>query len=310
MNRTHHGAIALALTSLVVCLATVASASTGSLVRGSVTIPLSTIVFSGNRYVADADLGLGKPVPLMVHGNASMFLMVTHEIGEQVTGGPVPKLEDYGYSAKGKGKIRVPLLRFGERRLSDLPDVPVFDYVAGGESPAQGMIGVPFLTGERAAIDFSRDVMVLGVTRSLSPNKRILKRGYHVVAFRLEANGKATIQAFFPALGRTLSITPSTVSNALTLHRPLFAGAVPMTRDTTDSDHSPSGTHPQLYHADRVAFEIAGVKLSSPAALEDFAEYANTPEPELASYGFLGFDWMKEHAAIIDYANGFLYFKP
>jgi len=307
---TRRCAVALAVASLVACFGTSGSAAPDDGIHGAVTIPLTKIVFSGNRYVAEADLGLGKPVPLMIHGNAGMFLMVTHEIGEQVTGGPVPKLEDYGYSAKGKGRIRVPRLRFGERRLSDLRDVPVFDYLADGGGPAQGMIGVPFLTGERAAIDFSRDVMVLGVKRSSSPDRKILKSGYHFVAFKLDAKGKATIPVFFPALGRTLSITPSTVSNALTLHRPPFAGAVPMTRDTKDSDHSPSGTHPELFHADLVAFEIAGVKLGSPASFEDFAEYANTPESELSSFGLLGFDWMKEHAAIIDYANRFLYFRP
>ncbi len=279
-------------------------------IRGAETVALTTVVFSGNRYVAEADLGVGKPVPLMVHGNARMFLMVTHEIGEQLNGGPVAKVEDYGYSAKGKGMIRVPLLRLGSRRITDLPDVPVFDYVAEGGSPVQGMVGVPFLTAERAAIDFSRDVMILGVDASALPNKGLLDQGYRYVAMTVDANRKVIIKAFFPVLGRTLSITPSTVSSALTLHRPSFAGRLPMTRDTTESDHSPSGTHPELYHSDRVAFEIAGTEFSSPASLEDFAEYADIPEPELSSLGLLGFDWMKEHQAIIDYANYFLYFKP
>jgi len=30
----------------------------------------------------------------------------------------------------------------------------------------------------------------------------------------------------------------------------------------------------------------------------------------LESFGMLGYDWMKEHEAILDYANRFLYFKP
>ena len=302
--------ISLVLASLGACAPMAARDRAGSSIRGELTVALTTVAFSGNRYVADADLGVGRPVPLMIHGNARMFLMVTHEVGEQLTGGPVAKVDDYGYSAKGKGMIRVPQLRLGSRRISDLRDVPVFDYVADGRSPVQGMVGVPFLTAERAAIDFSRDLMVLGVKVSAPPNKRLLDQRYRYVAMTVDANGKMIIQAFFPLLGRTLSITPSTVSSALTLHRPPFAGRLPMTRDTTETDHSPSGTHPEVFRSDRVAFEIAGTEFTSPASLEDFAEYAGISEPELSSLGILGFDWMKEHEAIIDYGNHFLYFKP
>jgi hypothetical protein len=75
-------------------------------------------------------------------------------------------------------------------------------------------------------------------------------------------------------------------------------------------DLSPSGTSPEEYVADSVAFEVAGVRFESPASFEDLAEYANVPEGELESYGMLGFDWMAAHRAILDYANRILYFKP
>ena len=296
-------AFALILASLAGCASTTA-------LRGRERVPLRTILFSGHRYVAEADLGLGEPVPIMIHGNARMFLMVTHPIGERLTGGPVPKVEDYGYSAKGKGTIRVPLLRFGHRRTTDLPDVPVFDYVAEGASPAQGMVGVPFLIAERAAVDFSTDRLILGVERSGSPNRALLEEGYRSIAMTADRNGKMIVPAYFPSLGRTISITPSTVANALTLHRAPFAGRLPMTRDTTDTDHSPSGTSPEIYLAERVSFELGGVKFTTPASLEDFAEYAKVPEAEIGSLGFLGFDWMKEHEAVLDYANHRLYFRP
>jgi len=217
---------------------------------------------------------------------------------------------DYGYSAKGKGLIRVPLLRFGDRRITDLRNVPVFDYVPDGKSPAQGMVGVPFLLGERAAVDFSRDLLILGVERSAPPNPRLLKRGYRCVAMASDLNGRIVVPAYFPSLGRTIPITPSTVSTALTLHRPAFEGRLPMASDTAGTDHSPSGTSPDLFHADGVSFEIAGAKFTTPASLEDFAEYGNVPERDLGSLGLLGFDWMKEHQAILDYANRFFYFKP
>ena len=76
-------AISLMLASLGSCGRT-DTRDRGGDIQGEVTVPLTTVVFSGNRYVAEADLGLGEPVPLMVHGNARMFLMVTHEVGHRL----------------------------------------------------------------------------------------------------------------------------------------------------------------------------------------------------------------------------------
>jgi hypothetical protein len=50
--------------------------------------------------------------------------------------------------------------------------------------------------------------------------------------------------------------------------------------------------------------------MRSPASFEDLAEYADVPEPELESFGMLGYDWMKQHEAVLDYTNRVLYFKP
>src|SRR5437879_11167704 len=81
--------------------------------HGKQTLPLTTVDFAGHRYVVTADLGLGAPIPLMVHGNARMFLQLIHKIGEKVNGGPVRRLEAYGYSSKGRGAIDVPMMRLG-----------------------------------------------------------------------------------------------------------------------------------------------------------------------------------------------------
>ena len=81
-------------------------------------------------------------------------------------------------------------------------------------------------------------------------------------------------------------------------------------RQAPSPDRSPSGTNPDVFLSDGVEFEIAGVRFESPASFEDFAEYAAAPEAELDTFGMLGFDWMKERGAILDYANRLLYFKP
>lgn len=276
---------------------------------GEEIIPLTTVVSSGHRYVAGVDFGLGAPVPLMIHGNSRMFLSLTHHVGERISGGPVGKVEEYGYSARGKGAIDVPVMRLGGRRLSNLPAVPVFDFGEERDTLVQGMVGVPFLTSERAAVDFSRDVMILGVAPSEAPSRRLLDAGYQYARINVDARNRVTMEVYFPRLGRSLSITPSTVSNALTLHRPLFAGKVKM-KKAPHPDRSPSGTSPDEFVSDGVEFEIAGARFRNPASFEDLADYANVREAELDSFGMLGFDWMKQHKAILDYANRVLYFRP
>ena len=246
-------------------------------VRGDQVVPLATVEADGHRYVARADLGIGRDVPLMVHGNAGMYLQVTHGVGERINGGPVRKAKDYGYSSKGMGVIDVPLLRLGARRFSNLRDVPVFDFTEDVDTTIQGMLGVAFLTAERAAVDFSRDVLILGVDLSVDPNRRLVEGGYRYAPMTLGARQRPTITVRFPAIDRALPVTPSTVANALTLHRTLFADAVPMRRRASP-DRSPSGTSPDLFVSDSIAFEVAGVRFRSPASFEDFA----ATEPELA----------------------------
>lgn len=308
-----NGSAARLLLSALLFLCGCASTSTPT--RGEATIygeqvaPLSTVLDEGHRYVVEADLGLARTVPLMVHGNSRLFLSVTHRVAEQMSGGPVAKVADYGYSSRGKGLIAVPMMRLGGREFPNLRDVPVFDFTEDTDTLIQGMVGVPFLTSERAVIDFSRDILVLGATTSDAPNRKLLGAGYRYARMKMDEDDRMTIEVRFPALGRTIPVTPSTVANALSLHQPLFQGRVPMQKEASP-DRSPDGTSPDLYTSDGVEFEIAGSRFRSPATFEDWAEYGNIQESQLGSYGMLGYDWMKEHEAVLDYANLILYFKP
>lgn len=273
-------------------------------------VPLTTVVFSGHRYVASADLGLPRPVPLMVHGNARVYLSLVHAVAERLLGGPVSKLEEYGYSPRGKGQIDVSSLRLGGALFEDIPAVPVFDFTDAPDeldAPVRGMLGTRFLTSARAAVDFTSDSLLLGVARSDGPEGR-LAPGYRHVPIRVGVDGRVTIDARFPAIDRVVPITPSTVANALTLHAPLFAGNVAMTPSARD--RSPSGTSPEVFKSERVEFEIAGTPCRAEASFEDLAEYGNVAADDLASYGMLGYDWMREHRAVIDYANLVLSFEP
>lgn len=301
----------LAILALGACVVTPAPADTsdpGSL-RARQVIPLTTVTESGHRYVARVDVGAARDVPLMIHGNSRMYLSLTHAIGERLNGRPVPRVERYGYSSRGMGYLHVSRIIVRGHAFTPPADVPVFDFREDGAGPFQGMLGVPFLTSARAAVDFSRDELLLGVERRSHPDARLIVRGYRVTPITLHGRGRATVDVHFPVLGRFLPITPSTVSTALTLHQPLFAGHVKMDR-LPSPDRSPNGTTPDEFTADRVDFDISGVLCHSAASFEDFAEYGTTSERELESFGMLGYDWMKEHAAVVDYGNRYLYFKP
>jgi hypothetical protein len=200
-------------------------------------------------------------------------------------------------------------MRVGGATFESISGVPVFDFTDEPEAPVQGMLGTRFLLGARAAVDFTTDKLRLGVAALDEPDAARLRRGYAAVPMRVGEDFRVTIDARFPALDRVLAITPSTVGGALTLHRPLFEGVMPMA-PTESPDRSPSGTSPDVFMSEGVELVLGEATLSSAATFEDLAEYANLAVEELASFGMLGFDWMRERAAILDYANRTLYFKP
>src|SRR5437867_213572 len=84
------------------------------------------------------------------------------------------------------------------------------------------VLGVPFLLASRAAVDFPRDRLLLDVARNPEPDQALLASGYRCVPISIGAGRRATVEVHFPAIGRALPITPSTVSTALTLHLSRF----------------------------------------------------------------------------------------
>jgi hypothetical protein len=283
-------------------------------VRAEHRVGLSTVLFSGRRYVATADLGLGRPVPLMVHGNSRLFLSLTHAVAEQLIGRPVPRQDDYGYSVLGRGTIDVPLLRLGGATFGPIAASSVFDFIEPPaaeepDAPVQGMLGTRFLVSAGAAVDFATDALLLGVPVADGPDAGLLGQGYRATPMTVGADERVTIDVHFPSLGRALAITPSTVADAVTLDRSVFEDSLPMA-NTLSRDRSPSGTTPAVFTSEDVEFEVAGLACRETARLVDLAEYGAVGPVQLGSHGMLGFDWMKQHRAILDYANRVLYVQP
>lgn len=275
-------------------------------------VKLSSIIFEGNRYVAEANFGLEKKIPLMVHGNASLYLMVTHDIAEQLNNGNrIEKIRDYGYSEKGMGRINVEKFQIGDKTFTNVENVPVFDWPEEVGKAAQGMLGIYFLKKEKVRIDFVKEQMEIGVELNEQPDESLLEKGYSYTKFFVE-NGEGYMNVYFDALKKEIPITVGTVSDEYSLDLLTFQNVIEI--EATDSkDHSPSGTTPKVYiNLSPIKYKIANQSFEIPgkkADLYSFAEYENVKQSELFPFGIFGRDWMKENNAVIDYANNILYFK-
>jgi hypothetical protein len=275
-------------------------------------VKLLPIVFEGNRYVVEADFGLEKKVPLMVHGNASLYLMITHDIAEQLNNGNrIEKIRDYGYSDKGMGRINVEKFQIGDKTFSNVKNVSVFDWPAEVGKAAQGMLGIYFLKQEKVRIDFIREQMEIGVELNEQPDESLLKQGYSYTKLFVE-KGEGYMNVYFDALNKEIPVTVGTVSDEYSLDLVTFQNGIEI-EATGSNNHSPSGTNPPVYNnVAPIRYKIANQSFEIPnkkADLYNFAEYENVKQSELFPFGIFGRDWMKENNAVIDYANNILYFK-
>jgi hypothetical protein len=275
-------------------------------------IKLSPVVFGGNRYVVEADFGLDKKVPLMVHGNASLYLMLTHDIAEKLNNGkPIEKIRDYGYSKKGRGKINIEKFMIGDKTFSNTENVPVFDWPEEEGKAAQGMIGIQFLKNENVRIDFVNEQMKIGIEVTEQPDKNLIDQGYAFTNFFIE-NNEAYMNVYFDALKKEIPITIGTVSDDYSFDVETFKSGIEIEK-TELKGHSPNSTTPQVYtNLTPIIYRIANQSFEIPirkVELYSFAEYENVSQSQLFPFGIFGRDWMKKNNAIIDYANKILYFK-
>lgn len=280
--------------------------------KNATVVKLLPVVFGGNRYVIQADFGLQDKVPLMVHGNANLYLMITHDIAEKLNNGhPIEKIRDYGYSEKGMGRINVEKFHVGQKTFFNVDSVPVFDWPEEEGKAAQGMLGTHFLKNEHVRIDFVHEQMEIGVEVNEHPDKNLLDQGYSFTKFFIE-NGEVYMNVYFDALEKEVPITVGTVSDDYSFDVITFENGIEV-EETDSKEHSPSGTTPKVHkNVAPIKYKIANQSFEIPirkADLYSFAEYENTEQSKLFPFGIFGRDWMKENNAIIDYANTFLYFK-
>jgi len=284
-----------------------------SIEKNAIRLKLQPVAFGGNRYVIEADFGLKNKVPLMIHGNARLYLMITHDIAEKLNGGnPIEKIRDFGYSDKGMGKMNVKQFQIGDKTFSNIEDVSVFDWPKEEGKAAQGMLGIQFLVKEKVRIDFANELLEIGVTLSELPDKSLLDQGYSFTKFFIE-NGEGYMNVYFDALKKEIPITVGTVADEYSFDVETFKNSIEVEK-TDLKESSPSGTTPQVYtNVTGIKYTIANQSFEIPSKkvnLYSLAEYENIKQTDLFPFGIFGRDWMKENNAIIDYANKILYFKP
>nr|WP_321354870.1 hypothetical protein [uncultured Draconibacterium sp.] len=275
-------------------------------------VQMQQIVFGGNRYVVDANFGLEKTVPMMVHGNAGFYMMLTHDVAEQLNNGePLTKIDDYGYSERGRGRINVAAFSIGEHVFNGIENIPVFDWPEEEGKAAQGMLGVDWLQKEKVKIDFVNEQLEIGVAKTDKPDSKLLENEYKYTRFEI-SDSEVFMQVYFDVLQKEIPITIGTVASDYSLDVLTFKNVLALNATNT-RDHSPDNTTPDVYkNTTPIAYSIAGVTFEIPAQraeFSDFAEYGNTTHDALPSFGIFGRDWMKNHQAVIDYANLILYFK-
>jgi len=275
-------------------------------------VKMHPVVFGGNRYIVNADFGLEKKVPLMVHGNSTDYFMITHEIAEKLNNGkPIEKLEEYGYSEKGKGKFYIKRCVIGIDTFSQ-GNATVFGWPEEAGKAAQGMIGTPFLLMNNVSVNFGKEELEIGIESTGKPDKKLLDQGYSYTNFQVDERFKVTMNVFFFDLEKEIPITIGTVADEYSLDHITFKDVVGNTL-SGEVGHSPSDTEPLVYsNTEPIKFKIANKQFEIPygrASMISNAEYNNVKQEDLSSFGIIGRDWMVKHSAIIDYANKLLYFK-
>lgn len=298
----------------ILCLCHTPKAPTMT-VLNTVCVPLRHVEFYGNRYVVDVDLGVGHPVPLMVHGGANMTLMLNHGMAERINAGrPITKTSDYGYSDKGSGLLYVEHFCIGGRRLACDMDVPVFDQDPTSEV-SHGMLGATFLRAQQAILSFAEHTLTLPGTTKAAPDRAVEMPGYHSTPIQFDPYDMAYIWVYFEALGRKAPMGVGTVGDAHDFNRDKFCEHLELVEhpDPDTGYLSPHGTSsnawyptlPVRYHIDQQCFEAA----PDDCCFSSYSAYMDVPPEAIDTFGTFNFDWMLRHQAVIDYGAARLYFK-
>lgn len=256
----------------------------------------------------------GKPFLLMVHSNASFYVMTTHELATEIGVPDVRKTSTFGISAaghvdaKGRGEAILTSLRVADITTTNVP-LSVFEQP---EPDMEGMLGIKWLRASRIIVDYDQGRLGVAPTThdSAIEDRRILSRQY--TAHRMLWDDREhRYYVLANVEGKEARLTVSTVANdvlemgfAKELH--LALGPV------VDRFDGPTGSVGDAYLAKRrLGLTLDGRKTESiQPQIIDFYAYNLKQRPSLPSeavQGNLGADFMLANQAIIDFGSGMLF---
>ncbi|GAA5156418.1 hypothetical protein GCM10023340_44220 [Nocardioides marinquilinus] len=245
----------------------------------------------------------GVPVSLMVHSNASLGLMLTHDTAARVglATGDVER-PDYGIAAvgrlggRGRASAAVGSLQVGDDVATDVR-ATVFELpTEPDEEPVEGMLGLGWLRGRGVVVDLARRLVVPG---GGPIDGVVLRRRPDWDAWVIDTvvNGRAAQWV--------VSTVAGVLVDAPAAHRLGLALG-----DAAEDDGGPTGTVVTTRHVTGPwSVDVGGRSFAVHDAIaSDLYAYAATPRTgkDETFAGYLGCDFLLEHRAVVDLGRGVL----
>ncbi len=305
------------MTSLVRHLAAIAFAATLSACAAT---PLRETAFRieenfGHRPMIDATLN-GFAYRLMVHANSGSYIQVNHAEAARI--GVTDMVHKGAYGIQAPGEVsdlgrddgRLALLTVADVTLADVP-IAVFERPSAG---SEGMAGLPFLTLNRAIIDYRRNVLILprDAAEAVRYGETLAALGYAPHRLVRDAgDGRYLVTVQVGAVARAFVV--STVAN--TDIDTAFAAAAGIAAGPVSGRWGgPSGTQGETRETAAPLTISIGAWTSQPdvASIYDLYAYAEAPrpaDPAAARGGQLGASFLMTHQAVVDFGQGLLWLR-
>lgn len=257
----------------------------------------------------------GKPFLLMVHSNASSYVMTTHHNAAVAGLTNLGKEASYGINSPGHvsdlGFVNTKLasLRISQHEVKNVP-LQVFEIPQA--PPTDGMLGIQWLRGQHILVDY--DAYRVGIPATIADaqaeDQRLIAHGWtaHPMiwdpkTYRYYVQGKID--------GHDAHLLISTVANVIVdsvwaknNHEPLGA--------RVDQEAGPAGALVDSYVFKHVvSLSIDGQEMAPvwPESWDLYA-YGSRPRPTgQHEEGYLGADFMLMNSAVIDFGTGLLLVK-
>lgn len=258
----------------------------------------------------------GKSFRLMVHSNASFYVMTNHANAEAIGVPNLRKSSNYGIDSDGhvsdlgKAVSVLKSLRIAKRTQNDVA-IDVFETPV---SDMQGMLGIAWLRQQRVIVDYDKYQVGIPETPgdSQEEDRQLLSRGFRKLKMKWDERlGRYFVTGAVNGVpGRFLVSTVS--SNIL---EPTFAKSAGVEIGALIGEgHGPTGTNVDQFLAKReirLTIEGLAAACAQPDIMDSYAYQGLKPpaNPSERVDGTLGTDFMLANQAVINFGTESLFIK-